>query len=295
MTYSGDPPRLLELADTPPTLCKLLQSARGDGPSVAEIEQLIHVAGSLAEPFQSGLFLADQLLPQAAARSASLGVFASTGKFFATVVIALSTSALGVVGWSFFQGGALRDSTSRPHVSSPQLTSSERSEAVRAEGSDVPLSNVEVQAPAAVPSTSPKSHGLNTSQISMGVGLSPQSRETSAQSRRTTARHTAASPKVPTVAMPDPEEFRVLQAAREELPGSPAHALVLAESHARRFSRGMLDQERETIAIEALARLGRADEANARSRVFLSRFPASPYRSRVEAAISSSAKQGTKP
>lgn len=273
MTRSVDPPRLLELADTPPNLFKLLQDARGDGPSAAEIEQLIHVAGTLAEPLQSGLFLADQIMPQAAASSGVLGgVFTGAGKIIATVVVALSTSALGVAGWSLSHGGALPYSTSRPNVSGRQLAPSEQPNAVRNEGNDASSSKAESPAPPA------------------GRGLTPQVRETSTQARRAAARHATTPPKLPIAAMPDPEEFRVLQAAREELPSSPERALVLAESHARRFSRGMLDQERETIAIEALARLGRADEAITRSRVFLSRFPASPYRSRVETAISSLAK-----
>lgn len=272
MTRSVDPPRLLELADTPPNLFKLLRSARGDGPSAAEVEQLLHVAGSLAEPFQSGLFVADQLMPQAAAPSGILGAFTGAGKIFATVVVALSTAALGVAGWSFSHGGALPYSTSRPSVSGRQSMPNEQPKAVRDEGRDTPSSKMEVQAPTA------------------GGDLTPQPRETSSRVRRAAVRHAAPPPNVPVAAMPDPEEFRVLQAAREELPSSPARALVLAESHARRFTRGMLDQERETIAIEALARLGRADEASARSRVFLSRFPASPYRARVETAISSLAK-----
>lgn len=272
MTRSVDPPRLLELADTPPNLFKLLQSARGDGPSAAEIEQLIHVAGTLAEPFQSGLFLADQIVPQAAAPSGIFGMFTGAGKVFATVVVALSASALGVAGWSFSHGGALPYSTSGSNVSGRQSTLSEESKTVRDEGDDASSSKVESPAPPAA------------------GALTPQVRETSTQGRRIAARHATPPPKLPITALPDPEEFRVLQAAREELPSSPERALVLAESHARRFSRGMLDQERETIAIEALARLGRADEASARSKAFLSRFPVSPYRSRVETAIASLAK-----
>ncbi|HMA95508.1 MAG TPA: hypothetical protein VKP30_22620 [Polyangiaceae bacterium] len=284
MTRSVDPPRLLELADTPPNLHKLLQSARGDGPSAAEIEQLIHVAGSLGESFQSGLFLANQLLPQAAAPSGALGLFAGTGKFFATVVLAISTSALGVAGWSFLHGDETRESTSQPRVSSPRLTVGDRS--AHDQGSDARPVGVESQAQVADSITSSELHGQDPSQSLVDSGSTPRPKETWAPaSRRAAARRGAASSATPMAAMPDPEEFRVLQAAREKLPSSPASALVLAESHARRFSRGMLDQERETIAIEALARLGRADEARARSKVFLSRFPASPYRSRVEAAI----------
>jgi hypothetical protein len=81
------------------------------------------------------------------------------------------------------------------------------------------------------------------------------------------------------------EEYKVLRAARAALPADPGRALALTDEHGRRFGRGMLSQEREAIAVEALARLGRKTEANARLSRFVRQFPGSPYRARIEALV----------
>ncbi len=89
-------------------------------------------------------------------------------------------------------------------------------------------------------------------------------------------------------------EYRLLRSARQALVGDPAQALALAQEHARRFPRGMLAQEREAIAVEALVRLGRRREARARARGFFAAYPSSPYRSRIERLLEH-APDGTAP
>jgi hypothetical protein len=59
--------------------------------------------------------------------------------------------------------------------------------------------------------------------------------------------------------------------------GDAQGALDLAREHAERCPRGAFVQERERIAIEALAELGRASEVRARASSFERRFPASPH------------------
>jgi hypothetical protein len=60
------------------------------------------------------------------------------------------------------------------------------------------------------------------------------------------------------------QERRLLDLARDAIVrGEPAAALVPTASHAARFPRGMLAEERDALRIRALARLGRADEARA--------------------------------
>jgi hypothetical protein len=81
-----------------------------------------------------------------------------------------------------------------------------------------------------------------------------------------------------------PDEAQLLRSARATLPSAPARALELTAEHERLYRSGMLVQEREAIAIEALMRLGRRSEATARADRFLARFPASPYRARIESA-----------
>jgi len=81
-----------------------------------------------------------------------------------------------------------------------------------------------------------------------------------------------------------PSEPVLLEQARRALAGSPATALALTNQHAARFPHGVLVQEREVIAIEALRRLGRGAEADRRATAFAQAFPGSAHQRRVEDA-----------
>ncbi|MBL9113091.1 MAG: hypothetical protein JNM74_27635 [Myxococcales bacterium] len=71
-------------------------------------------------------------------------------------------------------------------------------------------------------------------------------------------------------------ERAVLDVARTALGrGDPAHALASTDEHARRFPRGALSEEREAIAVQALAQSGRADEARSRALRFKKDHPES--------------------
>jgi hypothetical protein len=83
------------------------------------------------------------------------------------------------------------------------------------------------------------------------------------------------------------EEYALLRSARRALADNPAAALQFTEQHRRRFPDGMLIQEREAIAIEASAHLGRTGDVKARAQAFFLHFPSSPYRGRVERAVAS--------
>ncbi|MDF3071247.1 MAG: hypothetical protein K0R38_6848 [Polyangiaceae bacterium] len=78
-----------------------------------------------------------------------------------------------------------------------------------------------------------------------------------------------------------PTEIELLRDARLSLKSSPAHALELAESHARSYPSGKLTQERELIAISALVSLGRRTAALSRASRFERAFPQSPYRKQI--------------
>lgn len=80
-------------------------------------------------------------------------------------------------------------------------------------------------------------------------------------------------------------ESALLQLAHDAIPTNPRRALALTGEHARRFPTGVLAQEREVIAVEALVRIGRRDEARARAATFLATYPSSAYRSRASEAI----------
>ncbi len=79
-----------------------------------------------------------------------------------------------------------------------------------------------------------------------------------------------------------PSEVDLLEAAARALRAHPGEALRLLDRAARRYPRGTLRQEREVLRIEALIRLGRQRKASRTARRFLTRWPTSALRPRVE-------------
>jgi|GEM_PF-1727945 len=86
----------------------------------------------------------------------------------------------------------------------------------------------------------------------------------------------------------DPEsvtEESLLRRAHAAISSNPREAVALTVEHARQFPSGVLAQEREVIAVEALSRLGRAGEARARAAALYATYPDSAYRQRVDDAL----------
>ncbi len=96
---------------------------------------------------------------------------------------------------------------------------------------------------------------------------------------------TALRPRPATLPSTDDDDSALVERARVALlRARPADALVGAAEHARRFPRGQFAEEREAIAVQALAALGRSAEARSRAAAFHRRFPASPLGASVDAA-----------
>jgi TolA-binding protein len=102
----------------------------------------------------------------------------------------------------------------------------------------------------------------------------------------------AAHPSAPTVASADaknegPEaEVKLVQRAQDALRASrPAEALALCNDHAKRFPNGMVAQECEVIAVEALVKTGRTEEARKRAARFKARFPGSASIRRLDVLL----------
>jgi len=91
----------------------------------------------------------------------------------------------------------------------------------------------------------------------------------------------AKSAAVPSKAL---SEAALLEQARRALDTSPSYALQLANQHRTRFPNGLLTQEREVIAIEALRRLHRTTEADQRAAGFSKAFPGSAHQRMVDEA-----------
>ena len=107
---------------------------------------------------------------------------------------------------------------------------------------------------------------------------------TSSANPRTPSPRSTAEPKaerspVSTLA----EEHRLLRAARGALDADPNRALALARDHERRFPQGVLSQEREVIAIQALRAMGEAEAAKERTDGFEKQYPDSPHRHVIDA------------
>jgi len=79
-------------------------------------------------------------------------------------------------------------------------------------------------------------------------------------------------------------ELELMRRAEESFPAHPERTLALAAEHARAYPEGQFVQEREVLAVEALARLGRRDEATRRALAVVERFPRTPYAARLELA-----------
>jgi hypothetical protein len=83
-----------------------------------------------------------------------------------------------------------------------------------------------------------------------------------------------------------PSEAALLEQARAALASDPARALSLTRQHQARFPSGVLKQEREVIAIEALRRLGQSKAASERAGSFEQAYPDSAHRRAVESGLS---------
>jgi hypothetical protein len=81
-------------------------------------------------------------------------------------------------------------------------------------------------------------------------------------------------------------ERAILDVARSALArGDGAHALEAADRHGRAFPRGQMAEEREAIAVQALVKLERLDEARARGTRFRTRYPNSVLGPVIDAAL----------
>lgn len=82
-----------------------------------------------------------------------------------------------------------------------------------------------------------------------------------------------------------PTEAELLEAARAALQADAQRALALVREHGSRYPSGVLAQEREVIAIEALKRLGRVGDARRRAEQFDRAYPGSAHKRKVDGIV----------
>ena len=84
----------------------------------------------------------------------------------------------------------------------------------------------------------------------------------------------------PASADPSPRErmlaAEAAQYAQLRAERDPARSLALADEGQQSFGQGQLYSDREVIAIRALQRLGRTEDAERRAQRYLTRFPSTP-------------------
>jgi hypothetical protein len=115
---------------------------------------------------------------------------------------------------------------------------------------------------------------------------SPERQRDSARSEREPARSTTTSSApssdgVSSGRLADdtvvPSEVELLKEARSALGVDPARAFALTERCRARYPSGSFAQEREFIAVSALYRMGRSEEARSRLSLFKMHYPSSAY------------------
>jgi hypothetical protein len=82
------------------------------------------------------------------------------------------------------------------------------------------------------------------------------------------------------------DELTLLVRARRVLDLDPQRAYALTEQHRQSHRRGVLSEERELLAIEALLALGQRPAAEARARQFARRFPDSVHARKLALILS---------
>ncbi len=80
-------------------------------------------------------------------------------------------------------------------------------------------------------------------------------------------------------------EANLLNQAHVAMSTDPRKALTIASEHARRYPHGQLAAERELILVQALVKLGRAREAEARGRALRKSTPNSIYGDRLDTIL----------
>jgi hypothetical protein len=80
-------------------------------------------------------------------------------------------------------------------------------------------------------------------------------------------------------------EAKLLNQAHDVMATDPRKALAIAGEHAKRYPHGQLAAERELILVQALVKLGRAREAEARGRALRKSTPNSIYGERLDTIL----------
>jgi len=289
MNYKTDPPRLRDLPDeTPDALASAIDELGGAGPTAQEFSALrtnvrlalgLPQAGGPSQPPAAPTTPGSIGAPAAAIKGtltasqwvswivAPLGAGAIAGAILlGTTRSPEPTAVLPITAPSVVVPPTPRqDSTAFPVA--PTVPKAPSSAASSAKDESTPIVN---RAPRAEP---PRAPAAPPQEVSPRIELAPAPDP---------AGYPQTTPPVETET-----EVSLLSRAQETLARDPARTLDLVRDHERRFDTGLLVQEREVIAIEALVRLGRKKEAETRAAGFHARFPRSAHGRRLDVLLQS--------
>lgn len=257
MTFDEDPPRLRTLkGKLPRELQLVLEDTRADDASAAELSALEQRVRKVLRESERALKRARSPRPRAA-----------RGRIAAVVFTFALGAVAGVAGSSavFFVISA----NSAPRT-------------VPAHAAKLP--------PPSAPRPSGESSGPSRAQLLQDEEARPAPTPTTRESARAPVKTPAAEPSTEPSSLPPVgtrDEFAVLARAQAALASNPGSALALTSDLERNFPNGTLVQEREVVAIDALLRLGRRAEANARAARFHRQFPTSVHGRRIDVLLGS--------
>jgi len=249
MTYASDPPRLRALARALPSdLALALESAEHEEASFSELEQLALSVRSRAAFASSS----DTARRQVSGRWHGTVVFQGTLGLVMLFALGATAGVLVVTGlWLGFRGSSPGPGPAARSSAGPAWNATPR------------------RAP--TPPATASARAIASQRV-------PSTARTGGSAATTDAPN--ATPRVDSGS-----EFSLVSRAQASLATDPVRALALVSDHERQFPNGALVEECELIAIDALLRLGRHPDAQARALKFKSRFPASVHQRRIEVLL----------
>jgi hypothetical protein len=247
MSTVRDPARLVVDASAPDRERELLRHGVDIAPPAgAEARVWQGLAGALGAAALGGAAAADASTKTVAAATKAAGAGLTGAKIVVAVAVVAGFASVG--GYLLLAAGK-----SRPQVGVAPPTIA-----------PVPVPPPPVPASGATPAPAPADEPA-------GAADAPTP-------ARGVAVHPSRPPAAPSSAARLREETTSIRDARQALrQGDAARALRLLDECRRLFPGGILQQERERLAIEALVKSGRTAQASARAAAFLRRYPDSPH------------------
>jgi hypothetical protein len=272
---TSDPPRLLEgKGDRGEALRRALDAAQQDVPNNAALARLAARLPIRGGP-DGGSTGGEKLTGSVKATGSAVGAGAS-GSLLGSAAVGAGLGLAVVVAW-FATSVAPRAAAPIEATATVALD--------RIAPAPAPQFAAASAAPAVAPTASAVARPV-AAPSALSAPSTPSAARVDAATSAPRAAGRAAEHTVERATEPGAEsEASLLQRAQDAIASEPARALALAEAHAAHFPGGALGQEREMIAVAALANQGRAPEARARARRLIAAFPRSAYRRRLEVLL----------